>query len=1541
MKKSLILIVLSLGILQTSFSQEGFRPFITTWNVPGEESFTIPLSNSKTYDFEFHVIQESDTLSSGTHTNADGDFDFFSFQSVTVELHVYGQFPHFANYTKELLLDVNQWGDISWLSMEQSFKDWPGSNFSATDTPDLSNVTSMNRMFQAANAFNADISSWDVSNVKNFGVLFFQAHDFNRDISSWDVSSATNMISMFRDTRAFNQDLSSWDVDSVTNMLEMFMDARAFNGDISQWDIRSVNNFIKFLQGANSFSGPNYDKLLNAWGELASNVGVVTNVKLDANTRVFCLGEEGRNALINDFGWQINDAGKQCSSANDIVSFSPNPFLTIGDVTIDPSKHLVQIYLPIGGDFTNITPQIEVSANAIISPESGEAVDLSSPVTYTVTAFDGTEQEWIVEVLNRPFVTTWEVTSDDETISIPTPSTAFDFQYRWIEEDIVVEEGFHTGGAGDFSTTFPEAGIYQLEILGHFGHFVNYTKESLLDVNQWGDIVWGNMESSFEDWPGEEFSATDAPDLSGVNNMRNMFFGASNFNSPLNHWDVSNVTMMRNLFSGASSFNQDLDNWDVSKVFDFESVFRDATAFNGNVTNWEVNEATTMFLMFSGAENFNQDISDWQPVKVVEMRDMFAFTQAFNQNISQWNVQTVQNMGRMFFDAKGFDQDLSNWNVTGVVNMAFMFEASGLSPQNYDKTLIGWSEKEVQDGVTFGAQGITFCKAAEARQSLIDDHNWTFNDDGNFCSSETNIVFFHSNLENGLGIIKASEGIISLAVPEGTNVSAIASTIKLSPGATISPESGTPVDLNNVVYTVTAEDGVTSQDWTFEFTGPRFITTWVVEGDEGLVIDGSDEGFDYDFEFIIVDANNTVISTGNGTTFQAEFPFEAGEYRVEITGEFPHFAGYPGDQLVDVLQWGDIQWKSMRNSFRNWTGERFSATDVPDLSQVSNMAGLFFNAQTFNGDISDWDVSSVTKMQNTFRDAHAFNQDISSWEVIQVTDMFGMFQNATSFNREVQVWNVGLVTNMREMFRGATLFNQDLGGWNITSVTTMVQMFDNSGLSPQNYDKTLIGWAAQEVKDNVTLGAEGITFCKAAEARQSLIDDHSWVINDVGSFCSSETDILSFTIEGQLGETIIDANNHTVALIMPFETDLSALLANYTISAGAAASIESGAIIDFSSSVIYTITAEDNVTIQDWEISVTEAPNIATDIESVTVTTAIGTEEILIDADSHTVNIRFSFGADITAIPVIFTYSEGATSTIGETGTFDFTNPLVITVIAQDGATSQEWTVSGTIAPNTATDIETVTADVDTEEILIDADSHTVNMRFSFGTDISAVPVIFTYSEGATSSVGEGGTFDFTDPLAITVTAQDGVTSQEWIISGRIAPNTATDILSVIVNVPTDEIVIDNEAHTVDIVFAPNTDLSSVPLEFTLSEGASSDPASGTNFNLTNSAVVTITAGDGVTTQDWAITGISETVLGVEQGEFTWRIYPNPVQDMLHVQSLIEVSAYMTDLKGQTVLNVKQGLEFEFDLSNIPSGFYLLVLKSGEKITDQKILKAH
>ncbi len=46
---------------------------------------------------------------------------------------------------------------------------------------------------------------------------------------------------------------------------------------------------------------------------------------------------------------------------------------------------------------------------------------------------------------------------------------------------------------------------------------------------------------------------------------------------------------------------------------------------------------------------------------------------------------------------------------------------------------------------------------------------------------------------------------------------------------------------------------------------------------------------------------------------------------------------------------------------------------------------------SFNGDISDWDVSDVTDMSGMFSDADSFNGDISDWDVSNVTDMSHMF----------------------------------------------------------------------------------------------------------------------------------------------------------------------------------------------------------------------------------------------------------------------------------------------------------------------------------------------------------------------------------------------------------------------------------------------------------------------------------------------------------------------------------------------------------------------
>mmetsp|Transcript_12877 Transcript_12877/g.24181 ORF Transcript_12877/g.24181 Transcript_12877/m.24181 type:complete len:474 (+) Transcript_12877:173-1594(+) len=98
-------------------------------------------------------------------------------------------------------------------------------------------------------------------------------------------------------------------------------------------------------------------------------------------------------------------------------------------------------------------------------------------------------------------------------------------------------------------------------------------------------------------------------------------------------------------------------------------------------------------------------------------------------------------------------------------------------------------------------------------------------------------------------------------------------------------------------------------------------------------------------------------------------------------------------------------------------------------SGLTDFSLLFQAKNTFNADISGWNVSSVTNMQRMFREASAFNQDISGWDVSSVTDMGGMFFRITAFNQDISGWNVSSVNNMAGMFREASAFNQDLCPW--------------------------------------------------------------------------------------------------------------------------------------------------------------------------------------------------------------------------------------------------------------------------------------------------------------------------------------------------------------------------------------------------------------------------------------------------------------------------------------------------------------------------------
>ncbi len=59
----------------------------------------------------------------------------------------------------------------------------------------------------------------------------------------------------------------------------------------------------------------------------------------------------------------------------------------------------------------------------------------------------------------------------------------------------------------------------------------------------------------------------------------------------------------------------------------------------------------------------------------------------------------------------------------------------------------------------------------------------------------------------------------------------------------------------------------------------------------------------------------------------------------------------------------------MKRAFFRCSNLTVSATDVPNLSKVTNMYRMFQQASSANPDVSNWNIGSVSNMSGIFADA--------------------------------------------------------------------------------------------------------------------------------------------------------------------------------------------------------------------------------------------------------------------------------------------------------------------------------------------------------------------------------------------------------------------------------------------------------------------------------------------------------------------------------------------------------------------------------------------
>ena len=561
------------------------------------------------------------------------------------------------NFASKFDGDLSEWNVSAVTDMRKVFAQ--ASSFNGdVSTWNVSAVTYMNSMFDGASVFNGDISSWNVSAVTDMNSMFYTASDFNGDISSWNVSAVTDMRYMFSGASAFNGDISSWNVSAVTDMNRMFLGASAFNGDISSWDVSAVTNMNRMFSSASSFNWPldswdvskvtdmsgmfsgasSFNWPLDSWD--VSKVTDMSSMFSGASSFNWPLDSwdvssvedmSGMFSGVTDFKqnlgkWYVVPADTDYNAATEttlvVTAIAAQNFVLDG--------HIPNYGIGTGGNsalfnmtgsnlmFKDTTPPAQVYKVNVTAPGGDFGTNNHRMLDITVEGQDDST------VSAGAFVTTWNVAASPYTISIPVEvRTDGTLTMDWGDGIIttVITNGTQ-------SHTYPASGEYQVSMTGDLSRIIlgntGSTASKLASIDQWGDIEWSSMEGAFRGASNMEYKAADAPDLSYVTSMQNMFRDASSFIGNLSDWNVSTVTNMDGTFRGASDFNGDVSSWDTSSATDMRNMFQDADNFDGDISGWDVSKVTDMSSMFYRAFDFNQPLNSWNVSKVTDMSFMFS-----------------------------------------------------------------------------------------------------------------------------------------------------------------------------------------------------------------------------------------------------------------------------------------------------------------------------------------------------------------------------------------------------------------------------------------------------------------------------------------------------------------------------------------------------------------------------------------------------------------------------------------------------------------------------------------------------------------------------------------------------------------------------------------------------------------------------------------------------------------------------------------------------------------------------------------------------
>ena len=915
------------------------------------------------------------------------------------------------------------------------------------------------------------------------GVRFIRMQEYGQELGSAEALLCVeqfgtvkweSMENAFRGCTnlQFSAGIDTPDLSKVTGMSGMFAGCTAFNQPLDNWDVSKVTDMSFMFVNCTSFNQP-----LNNW-----DVSKVTNMNSMFSHCTSFNQELGMWKLekceklgLDNCGMSVENYSKSLVGWAAQTNINQNLQLNAEGLKYNASGKAARKQL-IEGKGWNIRRDSDENDRPFITRWKGEAgKELSIPI-------NGNDYKLIIKR-----------TSDGSVLK--TDYSNYSYSYTPTEDgELLVEAG--PEGVSSFISVYAPEGV-----------------KALLRIEQFGTVKWESMRYAFQGCTNLQFAAgIDAPDLSQVTDMEDMFSGCISFNQELGMWKLEKCEKLGldNCGMSVENYSKSLVGW-ASQTNINQNLQLNAGGLKYNASakaaRKQLIEGKNWRIRGDADENDRPFITRWkgEAGKRLEIPINGHGYRLIIKRASDGSVLVTENNCDKIY------------SYTPTEDGELLVEAgpegvSSIRMQEYGQELgsceallrveqFGTVQWQTMENAFYGCKNMQFAEGIDTPDvSQVTNMENMFYD----CSA------FNQPLNNW-DVSKVTDmrymfsGCASFNQPLNSwDVSKVTDMSSMFSGCTAFNQPLNNWNVSQVTDMREMFSGCTSFD--------QDLGMWKLEKCENLGLNNCDMSVENYSKSLVGWAAQTNIKQGlnlsarglkyntgskaaraklisekgwriyrdmyeDAQPFITRWKGEAGkELRIPIRGEnYKLVIKKASDGSVLKSEPFYTSYDPTTHSHVAYT---YTPTETGELLVEAGAEGVVESIDMSRGSaeallrVEQFGTVQWLTMAYAFRGCTnlQFAEGIDTPDLSQVADMRDMFSGCTSFNHPLSNWNVSQVSNMSGMFAGCTSFNQPLNSWNVSNVYRMGRANGHSDdalgmfLDCSSFNQPLDNWDVRNVQ---------------------------------------------------------------------------------------------------------------------------------------------------------------------------------------------------------------------------------------------------------------------------------------------------------------------------------------------------------------------------------------------------------------------------------------------------------------------------------------------